>query len=137
MQDNSESSSPRDLYVRTALLEQAMLHQEQMHTVHREMTENRIRAAEDQTGRLADRIANLDGQQQSAALWMRDTAHWLAHHQEEVQGISKRQQAHDTLAVRLRYALSAILLLVVVADQMGPEVKAKVLPGIFKALALP
>ena len=132
-----ESDSPRDLYVRVALLEQAMMHAETTATLHQGMADARTRAAEDQIGRLAGQITALDGRTHSLEWWSHDTTAWLHRQQGEVADISKRQGEHDKLAVRLRYGLAAALVLMVAADQVvGPEAGQRV-RTVVKGLLLP
>ena len=132
-----ESDSPRDLYVRVALLEQAMMHAEATATLHQGMADARTRAAEDQIGRLAGQITALDGRTHSLEWWSHDTTAWLHRQQGVVEDISKRQGEQETRQVRLRWGLAVALLLAVTADQVGMHDVAQKARVVVKGLSMP
>lgn len=119
---SQESQPSRDLYVRMALTEQALLHAEEMAAKREEMAAARLRVAEDQTGRLAQQIAHQDQRIRQLEWWGWQASNWMALEQDRVSGISDRLDDHGRWAVRLRYAVAGLLLLMVAAAELaGPE----------------
>lgn len=119
---SQESQPSRDLYVRMALTEQALLHAEEMAAQRDQMAAARLRVAEDQTGRLAQQLVQANQRIHQLEWWGWQTSTWMEAEQARVDGISARLDDQSRWAVRLRYAVAGLLLLTVAAaEYAGPE----------------
>jgi len=111
----------RDLYVRVALLEQAQLHSEDRGEMHREMAASRLRAAEEQIGRVASRTSELDSRLRDQERWSIQTASYLTQQVGDIEALHSKQSAATAAGDRLRYGAAAVLLLLAVGAGVAPE----------------
>lgn len=123
--DHEEEGSRIDLRVRVALLEQSEVHRDQLAGMHRDMMEARSAAIERQVATIAD---------QQAMAWERLRQHGetlqasrlaMDGHGASISQLSTRQDKHDQLAVRLRYAAAAGLVFLAGAGHVAPETLGK------------
>lgn len=116
---------PRDLYVRMALVEQALLHTEDRQRMHGQMISARVDSVERQVSTVADQTAYLWWHGQETADKGRETQRRVTVAEVAIEAAGTRLDRHDQLADRLRYAAAMLLLAMVAADRMAPETIAK------------
>lgn len=127
---SGNEASPRDLHVRVALLEQAMVHAEDRSQLHQSMLEARARAAEHQVGTLAEQSGWLYQRLLSHEESGRATALRLEQASTAAVSLKERQDKFEQMAVRLRYSAAAVLMILVAGDRVSPEVKGIALKAI-------
>lgn len=113
--------SPGDLHVRTALLELALIHAEEMAERLHETAMARQRATEEQLGRIAASLSAVDSRQREQETWARDVNRYLQQQAEVVEGIGKRQAQRVQAGDRIRYAAAAAMVALAIAAGVAPE----------------
>ncbi len=118
---SQEGPGPRDLYVRMALVEQALVHAEDKASMVQEMTDQRARAMERQIGVVVERTDWLHEGHLRHDRSLEDMTIRAGAAEQSLASLSERQSRNDKLAERLRYAMAGLLALLVAADRMAPE----------------
>jgi len=118
--------SPRDLHVRTALLEQALIHSEEMAERQHETTLARQRATDEQVGRIATQLSADSERLRWLEGWAKDMSRYLQQQAAEVEGIGKRQSQAVQTADRIRYGIAAAMIILAIVAGVSPEHLGKV-----------
>lgn len=103
------------------MLEQALLHSgETVDRLH-DATMARQRATEEQLGRIATKLSEIDDRLRSQEGWSRDMSHFAQRQAAEVEAVGKRQSQAVQTADRIRYGAAAALIILAIVSGIAPE----------------
>lgn len=118
--------SPRDLHVRMALIEQALMHSESMASLHQGMADARMRTHEEHLGRLSGRLEGIDERVRALTGENRDLSLQQEHQAEALSTLEARQTQTMATADRMRWGIAAVLAVLGILAGVAPETLGKV-----------